>query len=38
VGTQGQTNVKSFPTEQAAAKHAAKLTGEKVAKGYVEGV
>ncbi|CAN5457123.1 hypothetical protein BH10PLA2_BH10PLA2_32590 [soil metagenome] len=35
-GTQGQTNVKSFPTEQAAAKHATKLTAEKVAKGYLE--
>ncbi len=36
VGTTGQTNVKSFPDDAAAAKHVAKLVGEKLAKGYLE--
>jgi predicted DNA-binding WGR domain protein len=35
-GTQGQTNVKSFPNEAAVAKHVAKLCAEKLAKGYQE--
>lgn len=35
IGTNGQTNVKSFPDEAAAAKHAEKLVKEKTAKGYV---
>jgi DNA ligase-1 len=35
IGLQGQTNVKSFPDEAAAAKHAEKLVAEKTAKGYV---
>lgn len=34
IGSQGQTNVKSFPDQAAASKHADKLIGEKVAKGY----
>jgi predicted DNA-binding WGR domain protein len=36
IGTQGQTQVKAFPDEAAAAKHVAKLIGEKVGKGYRE--
>jgi DNA ligase-1 len=36
IGTQGQSNVKSFPDEAAAAKHAAKLIQEKQSKGYQE--
>ena len=36
IGTQGQANVKSFPDEAAAAKHVAKLIGEKTGKGYQE--
>jgi predicted DNA-binding WGR domain protein len=37
-GTNGQTNVKSFPIEEAASKHVAKLCAEKLAKGYKESV
>jgi DNA ligase 1 len=36
IGTQGQTQTKTFPDKAAAAKHAAKLVEEKLAKGYVE--
>jgi len=36
IGTQGQSNVKSFPDDAAAAKHAEKLIKEKTAKGYRE--
>ena len=36
IGTQGQTNVKSFPDEAATAKHVEKLIGEKTGKGYRE--
>ncbi|HEV3255317.1 MAG TPA: DNA ligase [Gemmataceae bacterium] len=36
IGTQGQTNVKSFPDQQAAARHADKLIHEKTDKGYRE--
>lgn len=36
VGTQGQTQVKSFPDAAAARKHANKLVDEKTGKGYVE--
>jgi DNA ligase-1 len=36
IGTQGQTNVKSFADEAAAAKHAAKIVQEKIDKGYQE--
>ena len=36
IGTKGQDNVKSFPDEAAASKHAAKLIEEKTGKGYVE--
>jgi predicted DNA-binding WGR domain protein len=35
IGSQGQTNVKAFPDEAAAAKHAEKLVAEKTSKGYV---
>ena len=35
-GTNGQTNAKSFPSEDAAAKHVAKLCAEKIGKGYKE--
>lgn len=34
IGSQGQTNVKSFADSAAAAQHVDKLIGEKVAKGY----
>lgn len=34
IGSLGQTSVKSFPDQSAASKHADKLIGEKVAKGY----
>jgi DNA ligase-1 len=36
IGTQGQTQVKAFPDETAAARHVAKLIGEKTGKGYRE--
>ena len=36
IGTQGQTQTKSFPDEGGAAKHATKLIEEKMKKGYVE--
>jgi len=36
IGTQGQTNLKSFPDVAATAKHADKLIAEKLAKGYKE--
>jgi predicted DNA-binding WGR domain protein len=36
IGTHGQTNVKSFADESAAAKHAAKMVQEKIDKGYRE--
>jgi DNA ligase-1 len=36
LGTQGQTQVKAFPVEAAAAHHVAKLIGEKTGKGYRE--
>ena len=36
IGTTGQTNVKSFADEAAAAKHVAKLVEEKLGKGYRE--
>jgi DNA ligase-1 len=36
IGTEGQTQLKSFPDAAAAAKHVAKLIGEKVKKGYQE--
>jgi len=36
MGAQGQSNVKSFPGEAAAAKHAEKLIQEKTSKGYLE--
>jgi DNA ligase-1 len=35
-GTSGQTNVKSFPSEDAATKHVAKQCAEKLSKGYQE--
>jgi DNA ligase-1 len=37
IGSAGQTNVKSFPDETAAAKHADKMIEKKTAEGYVEG-
>jgi predicted DNA-binding WGR domain protein len=36
IGSQGQTNVKSFADSAAAGKHAEKLVNEKMQKGYVE--
>ena len=36
IGTQGQTQTKSFPDEAAAAKHVDKLVREKTGKGYHE--
>jgi DNA ligase 1 len=36
IGTSGQFVTKSFPDETAAAKHADKVTSEKLAKGYTE--
>jgi DNA ligase-1 len=36
IGTQGQSNAKSFPDQAAAAMHADKLIQEKTGKGYVE--
>jgi DNA ligase 1 len=36
VGSQGQSNVKSFPDEAAAARHVEKLVQEKTGKGYQE--
>jgi DNA ligase-1 len=35
IGSQGQSNVKSFPSAAAAAAHAEKMIGEKTGKGYV---
>ncbi len=35
-GTNGKTSTKSFPDRAAAEKHAEKLVGEKMGKGYVE--
>ena len=35
IGTEGQTQVKSFHDAAAADKHVAKLIGEKVKKGYI---
>jgi predicted DNA-binding WGR domain protein len=36
IGTRGQTQVKSFPDEVAALRHAEKLINQKTTKGYVE--
>lgn len=36
IGTDGQTNTKSFADETTAAKHAEKLVREKIGKGYGE--
>ena len=36
IGSEGQSNVKSFPDDAAAQKHADKLILEKTGKGYVE--
>ncbi|MGH7134898.1 MAG: WGR domain-containing protein, partial [Pirellulales bacterium] len=36
MGTQGQTQTKSFADADAATRHAEKLIGEKTKKGYVE--
>ena len=36
IGTEGQTQTRSFADATAAAKHAEKLIGEKTKKGYVE--
>jgi predicted DNA-binding WGR domain protein len=36
IGTQGQSQAKSFPDEAAAEKHADKLIQEKLGKGYRE--
>jgi predicted DNA-binding WGR domain protein len=36
IGSEGQSNVKTFPDEAAAARHADKLIAEKTAKGYLE--
>lgn len=36
IGSQGQSNVKSFPDEGAAASHATKLIADKTGKGYSE--
>ena len=38
IGTQGQTQVKTLPDADAAAKHAEKLLASKTAKGYAETV
>ena len=38
IGTQGQTQVKTLPDDDAAAKHAKKLLASKTAKGYAESV
>ena len=36
IGSEGQSNVKSFPNEAAAAAHVEKLIREKTGKGYCE--
>ena len=36
IGTEGQSQTKTFPTTDAAAKHADRLIAEKTKKGYVE--
>jgi predicted DNA-binding WGR domain protein len=36
IGSEGQSNVKTFPDEAAAARHADKLIAEKTGKGYLE--
>lgn len=36
IGTQGQSQTKSFPDDAAASKHAEKLISQKLAKGYKE--
>jgi predicted DNA-binding WGR domain protein len=36
IGTQGQSQVKSFPSAETASKHADKLIAEKTRKGYSE--
>jgi predicted DNA-binding WGR domain protein len=36
LGTEGQLQVKTFPTSEAAHKHADKLIAQKTRKGYVE--
>jgi DNA ligase-1 len=36
IGSAGQSKVKSFPEESAAAKHVEKLIGEKTGEGYIE--
>jgi predicted DNA-binding WGR domain protein len=36
IGTQGQTQTKSLGDSESAARHAEKLVGEKIKKGYVE--
>jgi predicted DNA-binding WGR domain protein len=36
IGTRGQTQVKGFPDDAAAARHVEKLVAQKIAKGYVE--
>ena len=38
IGTDGQTQVKSFPDAAAANRHAEKLVTAKIGKGYVEAV
>ena len=38
IGTQGQTQVKTFADVPAAARHAEKLVAEKIGKGYAETV
>ncbi|MCY2993880.1 MAG: WGR domain-containing protein [Planctomycetota bacterium] len=38
IGTDGQTQVKSFPDPAAATRHAEKLVTAKIGKGYVEAV
>ena len=38
IGTEGQTQVKSFPDAAAATRHAEKLIAAKIDKGYAEAV
>ncbi len=38
IGTAGQSQTKSFPNAEAAARHAEKLIGQKTGKGYQEAV
>jgi predicted DNA-binding WGR domain protein len=38
IGTDGQTQVKSFPDAAAATRHAEKLIAAKIGKGYAEAV